>query len=396
MRVALISSGSGSRGGGEIYLCLLAQGLKDLGHTVIALIPEAQRMDELSAQMAPIADVRRFPFVATYERKARCLGAMLDRRQQSQLQSLITETQADIIHVNQQVSEDGLDLLLAADRAETPWVSTIHVGWGAVQLGAQFGRARDIVSNRTLRRLNGVHIAVSGASQVQLQQRLRLDDDYIRVALNGVLSHPPDVFSAARTAARSDWQVDDDQEVVVGAVGRIEAQKDPIAFIDYFAAAASAEAPIRLVWIGDGSMRGALERHASNYADRLSLTVDGWREDAGQRLAGFDIFALPSKFEGLPLALLEAMHAGLPVIANDADGIAEAITSQETGYLCASPEDWNHAAKELISRPEVRARVGAAARAKARANFSIASMAKATEEIYRHQLANHQQRNAKA
>lgn len=389
MRVLLISSGSGSRGGGEIYLHLLARGLKELGHTVITLIPAHARMDELAEQMGHVAEVRRFPFVATYERKSRPLGAAFDRRQQHQSAQIMAEIGADIIHVNQQVSEDGLDLLIAANRTGMPWVSTIHVGWGASDLGAQFGVIRDVASKRVLRSLNGLHIAVSEASKKQLQDRLKMGSNNIHAVLNGVLPHAPSALALASVKAREDWGVSS-QDLVVGAVGRIEPQKDPIAFVERFAEIATANQRLHLVWIGDGGMREELERSAAKYSDRMTLIVDGWRDDAGQRLAGFDIFALPSKFEGLPLALLEAMHAGLPIIANRTDGVGEAITHGETGFLCQSPSDWHDAALPLVTQPDVRETIGNAAQQVAKAHFSIASMAKSTEDLYQVKLAQTQ------
>lgn len=382
----LVSSGSGSRGGGEIYLYLLALGLKRLGHEVIALVPDHERMDELATQIEAVVETRRFPFISTYSRRSRPIGAVLDRKQQNRCARIMREIDADIIHINQQVSEDALDLLLAAEKTQRPWVSTIHVGWGASELGAQFGAARDFVANRTLRSLNGHYIAVSETSKAQLHDRLGPEVSNLNVVLNGVKASEDQTLRLARTKARKDWGVTD-SDLVIGAVGRIEAQKDPIAFVDRFGEMALPDQHLHLVWIGDGSLRSDLEQRAKHYQDRLTLHVDGWRQDAHTRLAGFDIYALPSKFEGLPLALLEAMHAGLPAIANLADGVSEAIQEGETGFLCAQAKDWHDAARSLINDPNLRLKFGEAAKAVAGARFSVDSMAKSTEAQYNEVLA---------
>lgn len=378
VRVALVSSGSGSRGGGEIYLTFLAEGLAAMGHQVQALVPDHGRMDELAGRLAQVAEVQRYPFRATYDRKLRPLGAWLDRGQQRDLAARFARLAPDLLHVNQQVAEDGLDLVRAAAASGVPWLSTIHVGRSAEALGARLGSLRDSVTARVLRGASGDHIAVCAAARDQLADRLG-PGPRLHVVHNGVPVPDPADLAAARAEARSDWGVAEG-EVVVGTVGRIEEQKDPVAFVGHIAPVA-AGTPLRAVWVGDGALRRVLETCAA-VSGPLPLTIDGWRADAARRLAGLDVFVLPSRFEGLPLALLEAMHAGLPVVARPTDGVAEAIRDGETGFLCASPGDWQTALGKLTRDVGLRAQMGAAARAEAAARFSTVAMARATAELY--------------
>jgi glycosyltransferase involved in cell wall biosynthesis len=183
--------------------------------------------------------------------------------------------------------------------------------------------------------------------------------------------------------ARSQWGVND-HEIVFGAVGRIEAQKNPLALIDHVRDAGLSR-EVKVVWIGDGSLREDLEAHARE--SEVSLIIDGWRSDASTRLAGFDVFLLPSKFEGLPLAILEAMHAGVPVIAPNTDGIPEAIEHRVTGFLCAADTDWQAAAQALAHDDLLRARMSKAAKQKAIDGFSEISMARRTLEIYQNRIS---------
>ncbi|WP_299938738.1 glycosyltransferase family 4 protein [uncultured Pelagimonas sp.] len=378
MKIALISSGSGSRGGGEIYLRFLAQGLAAAGHEVVALVPDAPRMDELADSLTENASVHRFAFHTTYDRRLRGLGAWLDRRQQGQLATLFAGLDVDVLHVNQQVAEDGLDLVLAAAASGRAWVSTIHVGHSAAALGARFGAGRDWASARVLARAGGDYIAVSATSKAQLATRF--PQARVHTVLNGVPTPDRAALAAARAQARADWDLKD-HEIAVGAVGRIEAQKAPLALVDHLATVGP-EHPVRLVWIGDGSLRTELENHARAHRDWMPLTIDGWRTDAALRLAGLDVFAMPSVFEGLPLALLEAMHAGLPVVATRADGIAEAVTPGESGFLCSGSEDWKAALTTLLENPDLRASMGQKAQARALAQFSTDAMATGTARIY--------------
>ncbi|SEQ78544.1 Glycosyltransferase involved in cell wall bisynthesis [Loktanella sp. DSM 29012] len=374
MKVALVSSGSGSRGGGELYLRVLAQGLMALGYDVLVLIPDHPRMDEFATQMGAIP-TRRFAFCTTYDRPTRALGAWADLRQRRRLTGLFATLDVDVLHINQQVAEDALDLVLAAAASGKPWLSTIHVGHAARDLGARLGGLRDRVTAHVLGRLRGHHIAVSTATCQQLTARL--GPVTLHPVPNGVAVPDPDALTRARAQARADWGVDDDT-IVLGTVGRIAAQKAPLALVDH--TAATGQTGVQLVWIGDGDLRDSLTARAAKAS--LPLHVDGWRDDAALRLAGLDIFVLPSLFEGLPLALLEAMHAGLPIAASRADGIAEALTHPVTGLMCDSDDDWRDALQRLITDQALRLRLGAAARAAAEDRFSAAAMARATADLY--------------
>lgn len=378
-----MSSGSGSRGGGEIYLAFLAEGLTEQGVTVTALLPQRPETDELAARVARFCVVERFDFRPTYTRATRVIGASTDRQQSRAVARKLATLAVDVIHVNQQVAEDGLDLVRAAALSSKPWISTIHVGRSARDLGARFGGLRDWITQRALRGLLGDHIAVSAASRAQLAARLGEGPvaPRLHTVLNGVPVPDPTAVVAARAKARSDWGVEDG-EVVVGMVGRIEAQKDPLALVRHLEPLANNGMALRIVWIGDGGLRRALEMRVGLVTARMPLVIDGWRDDAALRLAGLDIFMMPSRFEGLPLALLEAMHVALPAVARATDGVGEALCHGETGMLCQSDADWQASLEQLVRDPALRARIGAAAQKRARARFSISSMAADTKPLY--------------
>lgn len=390
MKITLVSSGSGSRGGGEIYLAFLAQGLADLGHQVTALVPAAEKMDGLSEMLTPWATVQRFAFRATYERRLRTLGAWLDRDQQRDLAARFSALETDVLHVNQQVAEDGLDLVMAAAESGQPWLSTVHVGRSARDLGAVAGGLRDSLTARVMRRAAGDHIAVSAASRDQLagwigEQGEGAGGPRLHVVRNGVPQPDPAELATARIQARQDWAVQDG-EIVVGMVGRIEAQKDPLALVRHLAPLSSQGVSLRLVWIGDGSLRRALENDALLQTPPVPLVIDGWRSDAALRLAGLDLFIMPSRFEGLPLALLEAMHAGLPVVVSRTDGMSEAVNDGENGLVCEDDAGWQVALTRLLENPALRKTMGQAACIAAQERFSTESMARATLEVYRNVL----------
>src|SRR5215471_6955491 len=127
MRVLLVSSGSGSRGGGEIFLNYLGKGLSDRGHEVVTWIPNHPRMDELAEKCTQFSSIVRASYRNTYDQPGRSLSACinwgLSRRIAREWQAL----RPDVIHINKQNLEDGLDLLRAAGRTTLPSVCTIHL-----------------------------------------------------------------------------------------------------------------------------------------------------------------------------------------------------------------------------------------------------------------------------
>jgi glycosyltransferase involved in cell wall biosynthesis len=389
MKVLLISSNSGSRGGGEIYLRYLAEGLSQLGCEVHALIAANPIMDELAASMSEVTTVHRLKLTNTYRRFTRSLGAVVDADQQRQVRRFIDEFAPDVAHINQQVAEDGLDLVLAARASERPFVSTIHITQSAMELCARFAWVRDSVAKRVLEHGCSKLIAVSAVTARRLHMRLPfLKASAVPIVYYGV----PDQDHASsldyRMQARKDWDLAD-TKIAIGAVGRIEDQKNPLFLVDLLAELAASGREARLVWIGDGALRPALEARAAERAVADRLTIDGWRDDARLRMAGLDVFAMPSRYEGLPLALLEAMHAGLALCVSDADGMPEAVTDGYDGLIrpIASLEAWRDAVAGLADSATERTRLGAAARDTARTRFSIEAMARATLAVYEQAIA---------
>jgi glycosyltransferase involved in cell wall biosynthesis len=117
-------------------------------------------------------------------------------------------------------------------------------------------------------------------------------------------------------------------------------------------------------------------------ADRIRFL--GFRDDVGDLLAACDVFALPSRSEGLPLALLEAMHSGAAVVATDVGGVPEVVTVGREALLVPPDEDEALASAliRLLEDENLRYLLGLRARRRARERFSVTAMTDAYEELY--------------
>ena len=177
-------------------------------------------------------------------------------------------------------------------------------------------------------------------------------------------------FDGARPALVNDAPL-------VGNVARLAPQKDHRTLIEAARLVPEAE----FVVAGDGELRDELERMAEGARMRFL----GMRDDVPELLASFDVFAFPSLFEGLCLAVIEAQAAGVPVVATPVGGIRETVVDGETGLLVPTEDPPALAAairRLLEDRPAAEA-MAAEARRRVRERFSIERMVDATLALYR-------------
>ena len=178
-----------------------------------------------------------------------------------------------------------------------------------------------------------------------------------------------------------------EDDVVCGWVGRMEAIKDPVALARAFAAArrgGGAGARLRLVMVGDGGERAAVERALAAGGARGAAWLAGARDDVAELMRAFDVFVLPSRAEGISNTILEAMATGLPVIATRVGGNPELVEEGITGTL-VPPRDAQALAAALAryaGDPVLREEQGRAARERAELRFSIAHMVRRYESLY--------------
>ncbi len=161
--------------------------------------------------------------------------------------------------------------------------------------------------------------------------------------------------------------------------GRICYQKAPWRFRDI--ATACTDLPADFVWLGDGDLRADLMIHGALPAH---LEVAGWQPRTGvyEALASSDIFVLPSLWEGMPLALIEAQAAGLPAVVSNVVGNRDVVINGETGFVCGSEQELIAKIRLLIEDADLRLKMGRAARAMAAERFSVQRMHREMMVVY--------------
>ncbi|MCX7761818.1 MAG: glycosyltransferase family 4 protein [Candidatus Kryptonium sp.] len=171
-----------------------------------------------------------------------------------------------------------------------------------------------------------------------------------------------------------------DDEVVITFVGRLVPQKDVFLLIDAMERIDKAK-----LWIvGDGELKDKVIRYISKKNLNHKITLFGERSDIPNILSQSDIFVLPSRWEGLPLTIIEAMMAGLPVVASNVGGVSELVDNGVTGFLVppGNVEVFVDALKTLVDNESLRQEMGKAGLKKAFEKFSLDNMLSKTNEVY--------------
>jgi glycosyltransferase involved in cell wall biosynthesis len=171
---------------------------------------------------------------------------------------------------------------------------------------------------------------------------------------------------------------------VVGMVGRLAAQKGPLDFVRAAAVAHARFPDAYFVLIGDGPLRGEVEKLAGDLGISNSLMLAGHRPDAPMLTEVFDVAVIASVSEGSSLTAMEAMAWGKPVAGTAVGGVREVVVDGETGILVPPGEAQalGEAVASLLADPERARALGEAGRRRVEREFSLARMIERTEEVY--------------
>ncbi len=206
--------------------------------------------------------------------------------------------------------------------------------------------------------------------------------DRLRLIRNGV-ELPAPLPAAERAALRAAWGVAPD-ELLVGTVANLKPAKGVARIVDAAAAVAAALPEARYRVIGEGYQRPELEARIASHGLTDRFVLLGSLPDARAVLGAFDLVVHASEAEGLPNAVLEAAAAGRPILATAAGGTGEIVTDGETGLLVPVGDGDALAAGlvRLARDPDLRARLGAAARERAAREFGMDRFVAQTVALY--------------
>ncbi len=240
---------------------------------------------------------------------------------------------------------------------------------------------RKVIANRVASALTDRVVAVSDDARAVAIEVEGVDPSRVVTILNGVDTDEIRPGGDAR-AARARLGAPE-EGFHVGCVARLSPEKDHATLLEAFARLRARRASAHLTLVGDGPLRGALERDAARLGIAGAVTFAGMRSDVPALLPAFDVFALASRTEGISLTLLEAAAAGVPLVATRVGGNAEVLGGGEAGLLvpAGAPDALAAALEAVAARPD-RAELGRRGRARVVARFGADRMARAYGELY--------------
>jgi glycosyltransferase involved in cell wall biosynthesis len=292
----------------------------------------------------------------------------------------IRDGRYDVVHTHS--SKAGIIGRVAAWLAGTPVIVHTAHGWSFNQQQPWHTYWLYVWLERFCARFAGAIVVVGRPDRTEgIALRIGRPEQY-RLIRSGIEVDAYRDVPISRDEARARLGLPRDA-FVIGSVGRLAEQKAPLDLLEAFVPIARARPEARLVYVGDGSQRTELEaaivRHG--LADRVVLA--GLRRDVPELLRAFDVFALASRWEGLPRVFPQAMAAGLPIVATMVDGAPDAITPGVNGWLVDVGDMAAMAQRlgALAADPAMARRMGAAGRARVD-EFSAQRMVHDLSELY--------------
>jgi glycosyltransferase involved in cell wall biosynthesis len=365
VRIAYIVTKSDPIGGAQIHVRDLAASVRLQGHTPVVITSgKGPFIDELRAQDTATIVLRHLDAP---------IAPLRDLRALREIHATLIDVRPDLLAAHS--SKAGILGRAAGWSLRIPVVFTVH-GWaftpGVPKLQAALYRQIERCVGPLANRI----ITVSEFDrQLALKARVVREERVVTVH-NGM----PDIDSRLRAdPSRTPTRL--------VMVARFGPQKDHPTLLR--ALAGLQEHPWELDLIGEGPLIAEMESLAGTLGINSRIRFLGQRMDVGQLLAAAQISLLVTNWEGFPLSILEAMRAGLPVVASDVGGIAESVQDGETGYLVPRGDEGllRDRIRGLLLSPDLRVRLGANGRTRYERHFTLDHFVTQTLAVYREALA---------
>jgi L-malate glycosyltransferase len=288
------------------------------------------------------------------------------------LARLVRHGNWDVVHIHSPLPGAVARLATRIMRKRPRIVTTEHNAWGTFSTPTRW-------VNRATSRWNDVTFAVSNEVRTSMAGA---DARRATVLVHGIDVAATAALADQRTSVRRELGISDDR-IVIGTVANFRPQKDYPNLLAAARAVVDAGVKAHFVIVG----QGPLETETRALAERLGLashvTFTGFRADATRVMAAFDVFVLASRWEGLPVALMEATALGLPIVATDVGGVAETLHHDVDALLvpAGDPVELAVALERVVTDEDLRKQLAQASAGRS-VEFDAARTQRAVEATY--------------
>ena len=346
-----------------------------VGHHMLALA------QNLGQRFAPILIFTGGPLAKLFVTKALTLGLRAEVVAEKQFAKWLARHPGALLHVHAGIGWEGHALVAAGHKAGLTVLRTEHLPWlidNAAERSAYAGMMRGVAQ------LIAVSPGAAQGWQAALSQMAHRAP--VTAIPNGILPHQPHLQASQH---RQSLDIGPDEPLLLH-VGRFTAQKDHDTLVQAFGIVRQSWPTARLVMVGDGPLSDVVKDQIARQG-LTGITIVRAHDDIAGLMRASDLFVLPSLFEGLPLVALEAMAAGLPIIATRTGGIVDALGEGHPFLVPArSPSALAKSITTALGDTAASAQVADRQLRRFQQSFTAPAMARATETVYHRAIADRQ------
>lgn len=367
MKIVYVLTQSNDIGGASVHLLDLATAMQAKGHQVVILAGGDGIFHERARDIGLHTE--------SLQHLVREISPVHDALCVLELRKALQQHRPDLVHLHS--TKAGVVGRLAARSLGLPVIFTAH-GWAFTEGVSARKAALYRTIEKVMARFSNRIITVSDYDRALALQHGVGHAELVTTIHNGM----PDVTARAITQGAGN---------AVPRIIMVARCDPPKNHRDLLRALASLQdIPWQLEIVGEGALMPAIKALSESLFLTGRVTFSGTCYDIPERLAHADIFTLISDWEGLPLSILEAMRAGLPVVASEVGGVPELVSTGKTGWLVARGDIDALSARlrQLLESPDARQQMGAAGRARFESGFSFQQMFDKTLAVYRDVLGS--------
>ncbi len=374
MRVAYVITRSDDLGGAQVHVRDLTNALAEHGHeSAVFAGAEGILAEQLRSAGVPFFSLRHLK---------RSITPLGDIRAVLELRRKLSEYRPDLISTH--CSKAGLLGRLAGRWLGVPTLFTAH-GWRFPLYSGSVRRWITRAAERTIGPLStGIVTVCESDRDLAIRERIAPAD-----VITTIHNAMPDIGEDLRADPGRN-----PESVRLVMVARFVPQKDHLSLVR--ALANVTDLGWQLDLIGSGQLETRVRQEAERMGLGQRIAFLGFQRDVPRLLARSNVFVLSSRWEGLPRSILEAMRAGLPVIASDVGGVREAVVEGETGFLIPRGDaaTLQERLRDLVSSPRLRDEMGKAGRRLYEERFAFPVLLESTLALYEKILRDGQRGNS--